>query len=145
MTLNLRRRLRSHAAGRSRRIRAGISMVEIVVAMTLFGGAAVSMAGMSLVVARRAEANDVVAKRSAVLEQQMNWLQALPYDSLQSKAGTVTVAGGAFPHKRKVTLTVGTTRTRVTIQVTPTKAPTSSAVIVFDRARPTSSPLCRGC
>jgi Tfp pilus assembly protein PilV len=127
------------------RMRAGISLVEIMVAMMLFGTVTVAMAGLSLVVARRAEANDVFTKRTALLQQQMNRLQALPYDQLASKAGTVTVSDGPFPHRRKISVSTVGSRTRVTIQIVPTKAPTSSETIVFDRARPTTSPLCRGC
>ena len=144
MNRSLRRQIGSPPL-RGRRARAGISLVEIMVAMMLFGTVTVAMAGLSLVVARRAEANDVFTKRTAILQQQMNWLQALPYDSLANKAGTTTVAVGPFPHKRKILVSASGSRTRVTIQVIPTKAPTSGESIVFDRARPTSSPLCRGC
>ena len=116
-----------------------------MVALLLFGSVSVAMSGLSLVVARRADANDLSTKRSAALQQQMNRLQALPYDSLPSKAGLVTVSDGAFPHKRRITVSVTGSRTRVTIQVIPTKAPASSESIAFDRARPTTSPLCKGC
>jgi Tfp pilus assembly protein PilV len=125
--------------------RPGISLIEIMVALLLFGSVSVAMSGLSLVVARRADANDLSTKRSAALQQQMNRLQALPYDSLASKAGIVTVSDGAFPHKRRITVSSAGSRTRVTIQIIPTKAPATSESIAFDRARPTTSPLCKGC
>jgi type II secretory pathway component PulJ len=120
-------------------------VLEIMVALTLFGTVTVAMAGLSLVVARRAEANDVFTKRTALLQQQMNWLQALPFDSLAKKAGTVTVTDGPFPHKRKITLSGTGSRMRVTVQVIPTRAPASAESIAFDRAKPGNSPLCKGC
>jgi Tfp pilus assembly protein PilV len=145
MTFTLRRRSCRQAHQAQRRTRAGLSVIEIMVAMMLFGTVAIAMGGMSLAVARRAEANDIFTKRTAVLQQQMNRLQALPYDSLATKAGTFTVTSGPFPHKRKITLSSTVSRTHITIQIIPTKAPTSTESIVFDRARPTASPLCKGC
>ncbi len=145
MNLSLRRRTRTSAPRTLRRRPSGISIVEIVVALTLFGTVAVAMGGLSLVVAKRAETNDVFTKRTALLQQQMNWLQALPYDSLESKAGTVLVEDGPFPHKRKVSVLASGSRTRVTITIVPTRAPHRQESIAFDRARPTTSPLCRAC
>jgi Tfp pilus assembly protein PilV len=145
MKLTLRRRTRSHMQGTQRRARFGVSIIEIVVALTLFGTVAIAMGGLSLVVARRAEANDVFTKRTALLQQQMNWLQAMPYDSVVKKEGTVEVTDGPFPHTRDVTISQAGTRTRVTVRITPTRAPENTETISFDRARPTTSPLCVGC
>ena len=120
-------------------------MLETVVALTLFGTTAVGIAGLSLTVARRGAANDLVTKRTALLQQQMNWLQAIPYDSLPAKAGSVVVSTGGFPHRRAVTVTPAGNLTRVKVQVWPLRALDKSETITFDRARPTTSPLCRGC
>jgi hypothetical protein len=141
----LRMRQRNSSRYIALRPRAGMSIVEVVVAMLLFGTVAVSMGGLSLVVARRGEANDVFAKRSAVLQQQMNRLQALPYDSLVTKVGSLSVTDASFPHTRVISMANQGARTRVTIRIVPTKAPSSAETISFDRARPTSSPLCTGC
>ncbi|MFN2567962.1 MAG: prepilin-type N-terminal cleavage/methylation domain-containing protein [Gemmatimonadaceae bacterium] len=147
MNLILRSRTRSRRRTRQTlpRRRSGLSILEIMVALTLFGTVTVAMSGLSLVVAKRAEANDVFTKRTALLQQQMNWLQALPYDSLEEKAGTVLVQDGPFPHKRKISISSTGSRTRVTIHIIPTRAPERWESIQFDRARPTSSPLCREC
>lgn len=145
MNLNLRRRPRVRAQQQMTRKRSGLSVIEIMVALMLFGTVTVSMAGLSLTVARRAEANDVFTKRTALLQQQMNWLQALPYDSLSGKDGKYVVEDGPFPHTRYVSVSALGSRTLVTIEVVPTKAPDSGANIEFYRARPTNSPLCKGC
>jgi Tfp pilus assembly protein PilV len=145
MMLSLRPRTHSRPVQGQPRARSGISVIEVMVAMMLFGTVTIAMAGMSLAVARRADANDLFTKRTATLQQQMNRLQALPYDSIATKGGTVTISTGPFPHKRKITLSATGSRTRVTIQIIPTKAPTSAETIAFDRARPTNSPLCKGC
>lgn len=144
MTLSLRRTRHRPVQGQ-RRARSGMSMVEIMVALMLFGTVTVAMAGLSLVVARRADANDVFTKRTAVLQQQMNWLQAMPYDSIVKKEGTVEVTDGPFPHTRDVTISADRNRTRVTVRIIPTRAPENAETISFDRARPTTSPLCVGC
>jgi hypothetical protein len=125
--------------------RRGVSVVETVVALTLFGATAIGIAGLSLTVARRGAANDLVTKRTALLQQQMNWLQAIPYDSLPAKAGAVIVSTGPLPHRRAITINVTGNLTRVKVLVTPLRALDKAETITFDRARPTSSPLCRGC
>lgn len=145
MKLTPRRHSRPQTRCAGRRVRPGISLVEVMVAMMLFGTTTIAMAGLSLSVARRAEANDLVTKRTALIQQQMNRLQALPYDSLSAKAGTVTVSDASLPHKRKITIITSGSRTRVTVQIIPTRAPASTEMIAFDRAVPTSSPLCTGC
>jgi hypothetical protein len=116
-----------------------------MVALALFGTVLTAMAGLSLTVAKRANANDIVTKRTGVLQQQMSRLQALPFDSLQTAAGSVLVEGEAFPHLRKIGLTTTGNRKRVTIKITPVRAPDQAESITFDRARPSTSPLCRGC
>jgi Tfp pilus assembly protein PilV len=138
----LRRRSRARRAGLG--TRAGLSILEVMVSITLFGAATVAIAGLSFVVAKRGDGNDLFTKRTAVLQQQMNRLQALPYDSLVSKAGTVEMES-PFPHTRRITISTDGTRTRVTVQIIPTQAPASTESITFDRAIPTTSPLCTGC
>jgi Tfp pilus assembly protein PilV len=145
MTLALRRRAGRPPHRGGLRVRAGVSVLETVVALTLFGATAIGIAGLSLTVAKRGATNDVVIKRTALLQQQMNWLQAIPYDSLPAKAGSVIVSTGSFPHRRAVTITVTGGLTRVKVLVTPLRAMDKPETITFDRARPTSSPLCRGC
>jgi Tfp pilus assembly protein PilV len=145
MNTTLRRRFRARARRGFVRVRAGLSVLEIMVALTLFGTVTIAMGGLSLVVARRAETNDVFTKRTALLQQQMNWLQALPYDSLDAKEGTYQVTDGPFPHWRKITLIQNGNHTRVVVQVVPANEPDAAESIAFDRAKPTNSPLCKGC
>ena len=145
MTFPLRRRIRTGPRRDVARKRSGLSIIEIVVALTLFGTVAIAMGGLSLVVAKRAEANDVFTKRTALLQQQMNWLQALPYDSVANKAGSVVVTSGPFPHTRTIEVSSHGSRTRVIVRIIPSRAPDRAESIAFDRARPTSSPLCREC
>ncbi len=145
MKLSLRRHINRQTSHADPRKRSGVSIVEILVAMTLFGGVAVAMGGLSLVVARRAEANDVFTKRTATIQQQMNILQAVPYDDIVKKEGTTEIADGAFPHTREITVAAHGSRTRVTVKIIPTRSPTSVEQITFDRAKPSASPLCRGC
>lgn len=147
MNLLFRRHTRRHhSQAQRRRTRWGMSVVEIMVAMMLLGTGTVAMAGLSLATARRAQANDIFTKRTALLQQQMNRLQALPYDSLIAKQGTVKVTG-SFPHTRVVSVSLDPSgnRARVTVRIIPSRAPGSGETIVFDRARPAKSPLCVGC
>jgi hypothetical protein len=141
----LRRRTRAARGEGLGRTRSGLSVIEIIVALALFGTVTIAMAGLSLAVARRAEANDVFTKRTAVLQQQMNRLQAVPYDSLADKAGSVVVTNGPFPHTRTITVNTSGSRTRVVVRIIPAHAPDRAETIAFDRAKPTTSPLCKEC
>ena len=145
MKLILRRRTRARDTRGLPRKRSGLSVVEIIVALTLFGTVTIAMGGLSLVVAKRAEANDVFTKRTATLQQQMNWLQAIPYDSLVKKGGTTEVQDGAFPHTREIDVEPNGSRTRVRLNFMPTRDTDCAQTIVFDRAKPTPSPRCKAC
>ena len=141
-----RRRVRPLGSlSRALRRRAGVSVIEAMVALTLFGTTAIGIAGMSLTVAKRGDANDLVTKRTALLQQNMNWLQSIPYDSLPAKAGSFTVSKGAFPYSRTIFVTTTGNRRTITVQITPKKSHGKVESITFDRARPTASPLCKGC
>jgi hypothetical protein len=142
--LTSRRRTSSVPSARLR-LRAGISVVETTVALALFGTVLTSMAGLSLAVAKRANAADIVTKRTGVLQQQMSRLQALPFDSLTYVGGTVQIGGEAFPHRRTVAVMTSGNRVRVTVKIIPTRAPDQGESITFERARPSTSPLCKGC
>jgi type II secretory pathway component PulJ len=72
-------RRRQHGA---RRARAGMSLIEIVVACTLLAITLTGLTGLYAKLAKRQENIALIEQRNATLAQEMNRVESLPYDSL---------------------------------------------------------------
>ncbi len=126
--------------------RSGMSLIEVMIAMTMLAIVLVTIAKLSLDVSTVGRMNDLVARRSAVLQQQASRLGAIPYTTLQTMAsGTSTIDVGGRSYNRTITLTPFTHRITVKIVIAPTLYPTKTDSLVFDHAYSTGSPLCSGC
>jgi prepilin-type N-terminal cleavage/methylation domain-containing protein len=128
--------------------RRGFSLIEVIIAMTLLAIVLMSLAKMSLMVAVRGRGNDLVAKRTAVLQLEGNKLGALPYATLSTwptSAQTLTL--GDFTYKRRMAIAnTGTNRYSIKILITPMNDTTKKDSLTLDRTKPaTSTPLCTGC
>lgn len=138
MTPSLRRR--------RLRVRAGMSLIEIMIAMSMMAIVLVTIAKLSFNVATQGRANRLVAARTAVLQQQAARYGAMPYTTLQTKtSGTSTITMGGVSYTRTLTLTQGTKRISVKVVIAPTSDPTKKDSLMFDHAYSSSSPLCSGC
>jgi hypothetical protein len=123
-----------------------MSLIEIMIAMTMLAIVLVTIAKLSLDVAQMGRTNDLVARRSAVLQQQAAWLGAIPYTTLQTmSSGTSTITAGGVSYTRTLTLTQNANRITVNVKIAPTAYPTKVDSLVFDHAYSTGSPLCSGC
>lgn len=92
------------------RARAGVSLLETIVAMTLLATVLGALSLVSTANAARGRTADLVAGRTFTLMQQTNRFSVLPYDSIPSYAPrTDTVISGRFKYLRRVTYTQGTT------------------------------------
>jgi Tfp pilus assembly protein PilV len=92
------------------RARAGISLLEILVAMTLLAVAMGALGLLSTVAAARARSLEEGSVRSFALTQQANRFSVLPYDSIPNYAPrTDTVIAGRFTYLRRVTYRQSTT------------------------------------
>ena len=121
--------------------REGVSLVEVIVAMTLLGVALTSLAGLTFQAARRASTVAADSYRQGVLMQEVNRLAAVPFASLAS--GCTTVSTGTFPHTRCATVTTISSKMKsVRVVVTPTQANVLPDTVTFDRTKaPTGNPL----
>lgn len=101
------------------RARRGVSLVEILVAMTLLSIVAGSLAVLSTKNARRGRDVELTAARTFLMLQQANRFTTLPYDSLFAYAPRVdTVRAGSLAFVRRVSLTAPTTGSEYrTVQV----------------------------
>jgi prepilin-type N-terminal cleavage/methylation domain-containing protein len=128
--------------------RKGFSLIEVIIAMTLLAIVLMSLAKMSLMVAVRGRGNDLVAKRTAVLQLEGNKLGALPYSTLSTWSTTTqTLTLGDFTYKRRMAIAnTSSNRYSIKILIIPMNDTTKKDSLTLDRTKPaTSTPLCTGC
>lgn len=116
-------------------------------AMTLLSVVLMSMARMAFNISNQSRNNGLVAKRNAVLVQEANKFNAMPYDSLTtvSTANKVFTMGD-FKFTRRLTVEqFGTSRRQIRIVIVPFTDATKIDSVIVHRTRPAGSPLCTSC
>jgi hypothetical protein len=121
------------------RVRRGISLVEVIVAMTLLAFVIGSLGLLAAKNAQRARLLDAASARTFVLSQQANRFSVLPYDSIPNYAPrTDTVIAGRFKYLRLVSYTQGLTGSeyrKVKVVLVPLADPTKRDSLLFERAK----------
>ena len=142
-------RSRRSAARRPRdRRRAGFSLLEVMVAMTMLSIVLMSLAKLSTIISVRSTSADLVAKRTAILQLEANKFGAMPFDSLRLfSTTTVTRTLGGFGYSRAITrVDNSSTRSTIKIVITPAANTALKDSVTFDRTKPaTTTPLCTNC
>lgn len=118
--------------------RAGVSLVELVVALGILSTVLVALGGLMFQAARHTRTSAGVAYRSAASTAAGAWAQALPWDSLDNAVGCLDDTISVFPYTRCTTVTDPNARLkRLTIVISPTGvlSPRPDTVIV-DRNKP---------
>jgi hypothetical protein len=91
---------------------------------------------MSVVVARRAVTAAATTARAATMGEQVDRLQAMPFDSLAARAGCTTVTGPPLPHTRCIVLTtLPNNKLQIRLVVTPTDLKLRPDTTTMSRAR----------
>ncbi|MDH5235078.1 MAG: prepilin-type N-terminal cleavage/methylation domain-containing protein [Gemmatimonadota bacterium] len=125
------------------RNRRGISLIEVMVAVTLLG----MMATVHTVVTLRyAVRNRVAASgvdRAAAVSSATGLFTTMAYSALSANTGCVTISAiPNYRHQRCVTLTVPTANiTRVRIIITPANAAFRPDTVTVDRSKPPAGSL----
>ena len=120
-----------------RRIRGGFSLVEVLVAIALFGISMSALAALSFAVTRRSADTAGVVQRTAVLEGRANDLFSIPWSNLDARVGCVTVNSAGFSRQECITITThSATRKSVTLRVTPTDTSIEPDSVVVERTQP---------
>jgi Tfp pilus assembly protein PilV len=120
------------------RARAGLSIVEVVVALVIFSIGLLGVAGTLVQSASNAAQISAQTGRSATLALQLSRLSALPFDSLANAAGCTTVTTPPFRHTRCVALiniAGGTGSTQVRLIITPASAHLRADTLYLIRSR----------
>lgn len=119
------------------RRRRGMTLIEVVVALTVFAVITASIAGLTGHVARGSRITGIATARAGALAAQVNRLEALPFDSLPSRAGCTSITSGLVPRTECVTITnISATRRRVTFVQRPTNTALKPDTVVFERSKP---------
>jgi hypothetical protein len=106
----MRTRLTSQARNRAPRSRDGVSLIEIIVAMTLLVTVLGALSVLTTRTVKRSRDLDIGSARTFVLMQQSNRFSALPYDSIPSYAPRIdTIVTGRYQYERRLTYVQGAT------------------------------------
>ncbi len=121
----------------NRRVRRGFSLVEMIVAIALFGVSMSAIAALTFAVTRQAAATEGTVERTAALEARVNDLFSIPWTAINARVGCTTVATPPFPRTECITATaVVSGRRTVTLTITPTDASINPTSVSVERTQP---------
>ena len=130
------------------RARDGFSLVELIVAMALFGVVMVMLGSLSLTVTKRGRANELTTKRNLALAQQAARIEAMPFKDVSTvTSGTTQMLVGDFTFNRRFAVTQpATDRYTIKIVIAPITNEFRADSVTIDKTRPASGmPLCTSC
>ena len=133
-------------APRLSRPRDGVSLIEILVAMTLLTFVLGALSVLTTRTVKRSRDLDIASARTFVLMQQSNRFSSLPYDSIPSYAPRIdTVVTGRFRYERRLTYTQGITGSEyrtIKVRLIPLQDGGKPDSLMFQRAKTyASTPL----
>jgi prepilin-type N-terminal cleavage/methylation domain-containing protein len=135
--MTVRRRIGARITGRSSLVRRGFSLVEVIVAITLFGITMSALAALTLTVGRQSVHGWETAQRTAALTAVVNDIAVVPFDGLDARAGCTTVSTPPFPRTECVAVgNITATRKRVQITITPTNTAYAAVQTEIERTKP---------
>ncbi|NUP55154.1 MAG: prepilin-type N-terminal cleavage/methylation domain-containing protein [Gemmatimonadaceae bacterium] len=106
----MRTRIDSRLQARPPRRRDGVSLIEIIVAMTLLVVVLGALSVLTTRTVKRSRDLDIGSARTFVLMEQSNRFSSLPYDSIPTYAPRVdTIATGRYRYERRLTYVQGST------------------------------------
>jgi hypothetical protein len=120
--------------------RRGAALIEVMVALTVMVIGLTGVAGMTVSAGKRASSLSGIGGRVAVQTSVVDQLTVLPYASLPSKAGCISVTTMPYPHSRCTTVTdVASDRRQITVVFTPTVRYLRADTVVFERSNGAAS------
>ena len=152
----LRHNEHTHERLEGKRTRAGISLIEVVVACTLLAVTLTALTGLAARMAMRTRNVGAVEQRTATFFQEINRIESMPYDSLSTNRYLVTDSvksgnsyyrwsysvGAETPNVNPASTSV---YTDVTVTVTPQDTTVHAVTGIVRRVKaPASTPLNQG-
>jgi type II secretory pathway pseudopilin PulG len=133
----MRTQLRRRTGPGNAALRRGITLIEVVVALTVFAMVTAGIAGFTTQVARGSRINSLASVRAGALAAQINRLEVLPYDTLPSRAGCTSISSGLVPRTECVTVQdIAAGRRRVTFILRPTNTALRPDTVILERSLP---------
>ena len=124
---------------RAPRRRDGVSLIEIMVAMTLLVVVLGALSVLTTRTVKRSRDLDVGSARTFVLMQQTNRFMSLPYDSIPSYAPRIdTIVTGRYRYDRRLTYVQGNTISEfrtLKVRLVPLDNSSKPDSLVFQRAK----------
>jgi len=147
--MSARTRTRTPLHRGARTARAGMTLIEVIVACSLLAITFTSLTALSVKLAARNRSNAYVEQRTATFFEQVNRAESMPYDSLTKylKTDSVKVGPGYYVWNYTIDAeslsTSGRQRYRkITLTVTPRLAPKATQVQTIRRYKsPFANPL----
>lgn len=130
------------------RKRAGFTLIEALMSMTILATVMIMLSQLSLTVSKRAYVNDLTTKRNMALSQQADRLYSLSFEQVAAlTSGTTQMLIGDFTFNRRLTVTATTaSRYTVKIVIAPIAAEFTPDSVTVSRTRPAAgTPLCTTC
>lgn len=116
--------------------RRGFSLVEVLVAIALFGVSMSAIAALSFAVTRRSTETAGTVERAVALEARVNDLFSIPWTQIDARAGCTTISVQPFPRQECITVTTASGRKTVTLTVTPADASINPTSVSVERTQP---------
>ncbi|HEY7407487.1 MAG TPA: prepilin-type N-terminal cleavage/methylation domain-containing protein [Gemmatimonadaceae bacterium] len=133
----MRSQLRRRKGPGDAALRRGITLIEVVVALTIFALVTVGIAGFTTQVAEGSRINSLASVRAGALAAQVNRLEVLPYDTLPTRVGCTSISAGLVPRTECVAVQdIVAGRRRVTFILRPNNTALRPDTVVLERTRP---------
>jgi len=133
----MRTQLRCRTGPGNAALRRGITLIEVVVALTIFAMVTAGIAGFTTQVARGSRINGLASVRAGALAAQINRLEVLPYDTLPTRVGCTSISTGLVPRTECVAVQdIVAGRRQVTFILRPNNTALRPDTVVLERTRP---------
>ena len=117
--------------------RRGMTLVEVVVALTIFAMVTAGIAGFTAQVASGSRTNSLASVRAGALAAQINRLEVLPYDTLPTRVGCMSISTGLVPRTECVAVQdIVAGRRQVTFILRPNNTALRPDTVILERTRP---------
>jgi prepilin-type N-terminal cleavage/methylation domain-containing protein len=117
--------------------RRGFSLVEVIVAIALFGISMSAIGALTFAVTRQSKATVGTVERTAGLEARVNDLFSIAWTDIPGRVGCATITDPPFPRTECITVVNETaTRRTVTLTITPTDASIHPTSVSVERTMP---------
>jgi hypothetical protein len=114
-----------------------MTLIEVVVALTVFALVTAGIAGFTAQVAGGSRVNGLATVRAGALAAQINRLEVLPYDTLPSRAGCTSISAGLVPRSECITVQdIAVGRRQVTFILRPNNTTLRPDTVIFERTKP---------